>query len=338
MEFGGSVFLALESMKLGEDGMLDNFREWLSDNLRYVLLGLAVVLVIIIGFCIFRLIGGSSSKKSDTGTTKPTAASSDEQSSTESVSAVSISAPEAGEGLTMNEKPHLELATKYYNAVTAEDEQTLATIVEPWNDTVKEDAFALNDKFKSFDNITTYSKDGPVDDSWLVYVYCECQEDEDKKGIPTLLNPLLVITTDSSDLKISSDRGDYADFINESNASEGVQQLIDEVNRQYEELKGTDSRLQDNSSDSSGSSGNQETTEAAGADSSSTTTNGTATATANVNIRSEGSTNGAVLATLYPGQEVSIVSKEGDWTHVIFTDSTGNKIDGYVSSEYLNFS
>lgn len=55
--------------------MLDNFREWLSDNLRYVLLGLAVILVVIIGICIFRLIGGSSSKKSDSGkqTTPPAA-------------------------------------------------------------------------------------------------------------------------------------------------------------------------------------------------------------------------------------------------------------------------
>jgi hypothetical protein len=44
-----------------------------------------------------------------------------------------------------------------------------------------------------------------------------------------------------------------------------------------------------------------------------------------------------VLGTLYPGQEVSVVSKEGDWTHINFKDpSTGNTIDGYVSSRYLN--
>ena len=29
--------------------MMDNFREWLSDNLRYILLGLAVLLVVVIG-------------------------------------------------------------------------------------------------------------------------------------------------------------------------------------------------------------------------------------------------------------------------------------------------
>ena len=56
-----------------------------------------------------------------------------------------------------------------------------------------------------------------------------------------------------------------------------------------------------------------------------------------MNIRSEASTNGAVLGTLYPGQEVSIVSTEGDWTHITFTDpSTGSTVEGYVSNSYLN--
>lgn len=322
-------------------GELDNFREWLSDNLRYILLGLAVVLVVIIGFCIFRLVGGSSSKKTNTGNT-PTAApaSQDQEDTTEKTASVSISAPAPGEGLTMNDEKLLALAKKYYGAVSAEDEQTLATIVEPWNDTVKEETFALNEKFKSFDNITSYSKDGPADNSWLVYVYCECKVDGVDTGIPTLLNPLVVITTDSSDLKISSDRAEYVDFINESNASPGVQTLINEVNKQYEDLKGADTQVQNYGTDGSASSSgqNQEASTEAGASSGSSSSGsyGTATATDSVNIRSEGSTNGAVLGGLYPGQEVTIVSTEGDWTHINYTDpATGSKIDGYVSSKYL---
>ena len=316
--------------------MLDNFREWLSDNLRYILLGLAVILVVIIGICIFRLVGGSSSKKKDSGKKTSTAASQqDEESTTEKTGTVDLSAPAAGEGLTVNDEPLLELARKYYSALTAEDEATLATIVEPWNDTVKESVFSLNEKFNSFDNITTYSKDGPLEDSWLVYVYCECRVDGVDTGIPTLLNPLLVVTTDSSDLKISSDRTEYADFINESNMSDDVQMLINDVNQKYEELKGANTQVKNYEGDGSSSSGNEDSTEAAG--SGAQATYGTATATANVNIRSEGSTNGAVLGTLYPGQEVSIVSTEGDWTHITFSDpSTGSTIEGYVSNNYLN--
>ena len=48
--------------------MMDNFREWLSDNLRYILLGLAVLLVVVIAFFAIRLIsgGGSSKKQAET--------------------------------------------------------------------------------------------------------------------------------------------------------------------------------------------------------------------------------------------------------------------------------
>ena len=315
--------------------MLDNFREWLSDNLRYILLALAVILVVIIGICIFRLIGGSSSKKSDSGQqTTAAATAQDEEKSTDEAKSVSMSSPAAGEGLTKNDEKLLELAKKYYTAVSAEDEATLATIVDPWNDTVKADTFALNDKFKSFDNITTYSKDGPEDQSWLVYVYCECSVDGVDTGIPTLLNPLVVITSDSSDLKISSNKSEYADFINESNTSTEVQDLINEVNRQYEELKSANSQVKDYSSGGSTSASDEESTEASASGSS--TTYGTAAATDNVNIRSEPSTNGSVLGTLYPGQEVDVVSTEGDWTHVKFTDpATGSTVEGYVSSSYL---
>ena len=318
--------------------MLDNFREWLSDNLRYILLGLAVILVVIIGICIFRLIGGggSSSGKKESGkqSTPATSAPADSDSQEESKS-VSLSAPSAGESLTQNEEDLLALCQKYYKAVSAEDEQTLATIVEPWNDKVKEETFSLNDKFKSFDNITTYSKAGPEEDSWIVYVYSECTVDGVDRGVPTLLLPQIVITTDSSDKKISSDRAAYASFIEESNASSDVQQLIDEVNSQYEELKGSDEQVKNYSSDGASSSGGEASTEAAGGNS--TASYGTATATDNVNIRSEASTNGAVLGTLYPGQEVNIVSTEGDWTHITFTDpSTGSTVEGYVSNSYLN--
>ena len=262
-------------------------------------------------------------------TSAPADSDSQEESKT-----VSLSAPSAGESLTQNEEDLLALCQKYYKAVSAEDEQTLATIVEPWNDKVKEETFSLNDKFRSFDNITTYSKAGPVDDSWIVYVYSECRVDGVDRGVPTLLLPQIVITTDSSDKKISSDRDQYASFIEESNTSSDVQQLIDEVNRQYEELKGSDDQVKNYSSDDT-SSGGEASTEAAG--SNAAASYGTATATDNVNIRSEGSTNGAVLGTLYPGQEVSIVSTEGDWTHITFTDpSTGSTVEGYVSNSYLN--
>ena len=93
--------------------MIDNFREWLSDNLRYILLGLAVLLVIIIGVCIFRLIGGSSSKKRASGK-KTTAVTTSQKDEASTESAGSGSVPSASGSLTQDEPDLLKLAQKYY--------------------------------------------------------------------------------------------------------------------------------------------------------------------------------------------------------------------------------
>ena len=135
-----------------------------------------------------------------------------------------------------NDEPLLELAEKYYSAIMEKDEETLETIVNPWNDTVKEETFDFSKKLNRIDNVKTYSISGPLVDSWLVYPCCEAWFDGMDIGVPTLFNPLLVITTDNKDLVICSDRTEYADFINEANKSDNVQELISDINKQYEEV------------------------------------------------------------------------------------------------------
>ena len=46
--------------------MLDDFREWLSDNLRYILLGLAVLVAILLVVIVFRVVRGTSKKDDQT--------------------------------------------------------------------------------------------------------------------------------------------------------------------------------------------------------------------------------------------------------------------------------
>ena len=317
--------------------MIDDFREWLSDNLRYILLGLAVVLVIIIGFCIFRLVGGSSSKKKTTGK-KTTAVTTSQKDEASTEGAGSGSAPTASENLAQDDPDLLALAQKYYKAVAAKDSATLATIVDPWNDTVQSETFSSD--IESYNNISTYSKEGPVDGSSLVYVYCECKLPNISTAVPSL-RQLFVTTNDSKDLVIS-DWSQYQDFVTESNKSDDVQDLIREVNSKCQQLAASDPDLKAYLESQGISSGNEASTEAAsssGSGSSSTgVSSGTATATDGVNVRSEGSTNGSVLGTLYPGQQVNVVGSEGDWTHINYTNSsTGGTIDGYVSTQYLDF-
>ena len=321
----------------GGFAMIDNFREWLSDNLRYILLGLAVLLVIIIGVCIFRLIGGSSNKKKAAGK-KTTAVTTSQKDEASTESAGSGSVPSASGSLTQDDSDLLKLAQKYYKAVAAKDSATLATIVDPWNATVQSETF--NSDIESYDNISTYSKDGPVDGSSLVYVYCECKLPDINTAVPSL-RQLFVTTNDSKDLVIS-DWSQYQEFVTESNKSDEVQSLIREVNSKCQQLAASDPDLKAYLESQGISTSDEASTESASSASSSSSSggasSGTATATDGVNVRSEASTNGSVLGTLYPGQEVNVVGSEGDWTHINYTNSsTGGTIDGYVSSQYLDF-
>ena len=316
--------------------MIDNFREWLSDNLRYILLGLAVLLVIIIGVCIFRLIGGSSNKKKAAGK-KTTAVTTSQKDEDSTESAGSGSVPSASANLTQDDPDLLKLAQKYYKAVAAKDAATLATIVDPWNDTVQSETF--NSDIESYDNIATYSKDGPVDGSSLVYVYCECKLPDISTAVPSL-RQLFVTTNDSKDLVIS-DWSQYQEFVTESNKSDDVQSLIREVNSKCQQLAASDPDLKaylESQGIGASEEASTESSSSGSAKPSGGASSGTATATDGVNVRSEGSTNGSVLGTLYPGQEVNVVGSEGDWTHINYTNSsTGGTIDGYVSTQYLDF-
>ena len=151
--------------------MLDNFREWLSDNLRYILLGLVVVLIVVIGFCVVKLVGGSSSSGNTAGSGKTeseisteisnsTAASTGttSENSTEKTEETSTPASEGSsenESLVKDDAAVLTLVKKYYTAAAQKDVTTLQAIVNPWNDEVK-NSIIQNDFIESYNNISTY--------------------------------------------------------------------------------------------------------------------------------------------------------------------------------------
>lgn len=60
---------------------MDDFREWLSDHLRYILLGLGVILILIIAFFAVRLVTGIGSPKKDKETELMTEAGTEAQQS-----------------------------------------------------------------------------------------------------------------------------------------------------------------------------------------------------------------------------------------------------------------
>lgn len=318
---------------------MDDFREWLSDNLRYILLGLAIALIAVIVICAVRLAGGSS-KKDETRTTaaKVTekAADAEKEDSGDDSSASSSAAPAAGSDLVKDDEQILALVEKYYTAVAAKDTATLATIVNPWNSDI-ESSILSNTVIESYDNISTYSKAGPEDGTYVVYAYYDGKIVNISTEAPSLA--LLYVVTDDSGNLVVGDRNSSAevsDFIQKATAAADVQALKNDVNQKLVDAEASDADLK--AFIDSQNSGEAQTESSTEGDSSSQTAaaGSTATTTAGVNIRAEASADGAIVGVTYAGAEVTVIERGDQWTHINF-EYQGTTYDGYVATQYLDF-
>lgn len=313
---------------------MDNFREWLSDNLRYILLGLAIGLVVIIIVCVVKLAGGSSKKA-----TEPSQGNSQAMAveTEQDAGATSSAAPTSNSSsLQKDDSAILNLVKKYYTAIASKDTATLATIVDPWNDEIQKSILA-NDVIESYDNISTYSKAGPSNGTYVVYAYYDGKIKNISTEAPSLAL-LYLVTNDSGDLVVGDRNAstEIADFISKSTAASDVQALKNDVNQKLLDAEASDADLQAFfDQQSSGDASSEQSTEADAA-SSGEASGGTATTTAGVNIRAEASKDSAIVCVTYAGAEVTVIEKGAEWTHVNFTYS-GTTYDGYISNQYLDF-
>lgn len=311
---------------------MDNFREWLSDNLRYILLGIAVCLVVVIVVCVVRLVGGSSkdSNKTDAQAVEQVTEASQN-------TAAASTAPDASASLKKDDASILELVKKYYTAVAAKDTATLATIVNPWTDDMQSSILS-NNMIESYDNISTYSKAGPSDGTYVVYAYYDGKIKDISTEAPSLAL-LYVVTNDSGSLVVGDRNAstEVADFISKATAASDVQALKNDVNQKLLEAENSDPDLKAFlDSQSSGASGETEAATESDASSAGGASGETATTTAGVNIRAKASADSQIVAVTYAGAEVKVIERGDQWTHINF-DYQGTTYDGYVSTQYLQF-
>ena len=326
--------------------MLDDFREWLSDNLRYILLGLAIILILIIAFCVVRLVTGSSgSPSSNTETadnvkvteaalenTQQESAGAEENDTQEETAAQGTSS------LTKDDAAILTLVKKYYEAAAAKDIATLETICDPWNEEVKE-SILQNNVIQSYDNISTYSKKGPVENSFVVYTYYEGKIANIDTEVPSLT--MLYLTANEDGNLVVSDRKasqEVADYIASVSSDADVQALIADVNKKCEEAKASDPALKEFMDSLDDESANEGNTSGDGDDTSSNDTSSSGEmicAAASLNIRQEPNTTSAIMGVLTQGDTVTkLQDAEDGWCQISY-NAGSYTIEGYVKSEYL---
>ena len=326
--------------------MLDDFREWLSDNLRYILLGLAIILILIIAFCVVRLVTGSSgSPSSNTETadnvkvteaalenTQQESAGAEENDTQEETAAQGTSS------LTKDDAAILTLVKKYYEAAAAKDIATLETICDPWNEEVKE-SILQNNVIQSYDNISTYSKKGPVENSFVVYTYYEGKIANIDTEVPSLT--MLYLTANEDGNLVVSDRKasqEVADYIASVSSDADVQALIADVNKKCEEAKASDPALKefmdslDSSNAGEGSTAENSEDDASGNNSE---MGEMICAAASLNIRQAPDTSSAIMGVLTQGDTVTKIQDAQDGWCQISYNAGSYTIEGYVRSEYL---
>ena len=326
--------------------MLDDFREWLSDNLRYILLGLAILLVLIIAFCIVRLVGGKKSDTQDNGPdTVQTQTEKVEVEQTTEAPTVASQVEDTGdadaEDLVKDDTAVLTLTKDYYTAVAAKDTATLARIVDPW-DTAVESATFSNDQIESYNNIMTYSKKGLEDGSFMVYAYYEAKIVDVDTLAPTLA-ALYMRTNEDGALTVYPfvvhEDNAISDYINQRLTDDDVQALVKDVQTKYQAAVSSDEKLAEYINAANGNSDEQETEAADDTQESSTAAGTQMKAAYGLNVRSEANTNATIVAALAVGQVVTVIGETSDgantWYQVSVDLGNGMTAEGYVRSDLL---
>lgn len=316
--------------------MLDDFREWVSDNLRYILLGVAAILIIVIAVFAVRLIKGvGSSAKKEPETQAIT------ENKLEQETEGSSAAKTGGANLVKDQPDILELMTKYYTARAGKDYDSMTELCEVFDDTARAEVESRDAAIESYTNIITYSKAGMTEGSYVVYVYFDAK----LTGIDTLapsLREWYLITNSEGKLVIAELEGnsELQSYIESMRTDDDVQALREDVDKKLESAKAQDENLKaflDNGSttgNSQGGDGDASGDNNGGDDG--TASIGTMMVTTGVNVRGEPDASSTKYGALYEGATVEVLENlDSGWSHIRYIGEGGSTVEGYVMTQYL---
>ena len=329
-----------------------NFRELL-EKYKYYVIGAAVVLVVIIA-----LVAGG--RKTETVPEEPqeTQEAADQQEQ-----------EEAPNELEENSHSSIErLVSKYLDCIVNGDVDALESIVDELSDADKEEVKKLDKAYESYSDLKCYTKKGPDEDSYIVFVCCDMKI----AGVETLapyISCLYIGPKDESGNRyirynnVEEDQTLQA-YVQELEQDPEVKALYDDVNARYQEALNSDPTLAEFVQNATGKANeNTETAEeeAPAADEAAEqedaqeetgeepaaeeqneepaeeeepaaeAQNRETRVTESVNIRSEASTDSDRIALAYQGDAITqIESYDNGWSKVEYKGETG-----YVKTEFL---
>ena len=303
---------------------MDNFREWLSDNLRYIMLGGAILIIVAVLFFGIRACVGSGKGTSDgEQTTAQDNSQGNDPSSPEDDG-------ETNDGKKEEDTNPLEegsdeitaLMKSYYQALGERDITTLRTLVSNLTPSDESRITNAKDYIEGYQVDNVYAKKGLDENSYVVYtrgsLIC--------KGIdtpaPSLWSSYVVKDSDNNykilgDLEQNKEVSDYMDSLK---SDTDVQKLTSEVQAAYEQAQKADTAL-------------AQFLNGLGEEVDSTTQQDgtTMTVAEGCNVRSAANSDeDNIIGGLDEGDEVQVLGQEGDWVQIEYDGQTGYVYSGLL--------
>ena len=303
---------------------MDNFREWLSDNLRYFMLGGAILLIVVVLFFGVRAFMGSGKGDSSKDTVENQTTADNDQGNVPS-SPANDGETDGKKDANPMEKANEEITSlikSYYTALGDKDITTLRTLVD--NLAPADESKITNAKYiEGYEAGDIYTKKGLDDDSYVVYscFYYICQGIDTK--VPALAEFYVVKDTDGN-WKIDGAVHDDSDEITKYEVSlrqdDDVKELKDKVKKLYDDAQASDPALttflEGLGEDDTGSEDTAEGT--------------ILVVTEECNVRAAASSDAEILGGLSAGTEVEKKGEDGEWVQIDY-DGT----EAYVHNSLL---
>lgn len=305
---------------------MDNFREWLSDNLRYILLGLFIILALAVIFLGIRFLSSRVGSDDETAQVQQEASDDEikEDASADAAANEPTAAPEgtvAPEKVPLEKEAYPEVTTviqTYYTALGNKDTAGIKSVVDSLDAT--EEAKITKDPYiEDYGDVETYTVEGPSEGTYVVFARYTYKFKDIDTAVPGL-SQLYVCTDEDGKLYIATREQDQQtqEYIENTLDLQEVQELREEVEADYETALESDENLRDfienigvgTSKAASAAEGDQLTVKS------------------DCNVRSEPSEEGEILGKLGEGQRVTKMGSEGDWIEITYEEQTG-----YVRSD-----
>lgn len=222
----------------------NRFREWLSDNLRYLLLGLGILVVVIAIFFGVWFLTSSMNKNKDSGngetTPTPTVTQAPDEDTT------SKSKEENGDSATLKKDDNAEIAAlmnQYYTALGGKNIDVLKSIVDNLSEE-EQASIEAETNIEGYNDIASYTFTGQQEGTYVVIVSFNSKY-KDIDTVAPGLSQMYVYTNEEGKLVIAAEVEDEAvnTYMKDIQNQPEVKTLIQETQDAYEAARASDAKL-----------------------------------------------------------------------------------------------